>query len=113
MPLIEQANEAILDKKFISNPKAFIIHTGTNDLEKEDPVSVSDRLIDLCNIIREKFVDSIIIRSLLLPHSDYHSKKVMECNNIIKRHLSVVKIIVLLDHNNLFSLGVWYLRRAI
>ena len=90
-PLIEQANESILDKKFISNPKAFIIHTRTNDLEKEDPASVADRLIDLCNIIREKFADSRIILSLLLPRSDYHSKKVMECNNIIKRHSSVVK----------------------
>ena len=27
-PLIEQAKEAILDKTFISHPKAFIIHTG-------------------------------------------------------------------------------------
>ena len=79
-PLIEQANEAILDKKFISNPKAFIIHTGTNYLEKEDPASVADRL------------------TLLLPRSNNHSKKVMECNNIIKRHSSVVKNIELLDH---------------
>ena len=29
----------------------------------------------------------------------------MECNNIIKRHSSVVQNIELLDHNNLFSLG--------
>ena len=104
-PIIKQANEAILDQKFISNPKAFIIHAGTIDLEKEDPASVADRLIDLCNIIREKFADSGIIQSLLLPRSDYHSKKVMECNNIIKRHSSVAKNLELLDHNNLFSLG--------
>ena len=51
-PLTEQANEAILDKKFISKPKAFI--TGTNDFEKEDPASVVDRLIDLCNINNQR-----------------------------------------------------------
>ena len=33
-PLIELANETILDTTFHKEPKIFIIHTGTNDLER-------------------------------------------------------------------------------
>ena len=73
-PLIELANEVILDTTFHKEPKIFIIHTGTNDLERLSPDDIQEKLSNLCDIIRNKFTRCGIILSLLLQRNDIHKK---------------------------------------
>ena len=74
-PLIEQAIEIILDSTFHKEPESFIIHTGTNDLERSNPDDIQEKLIDLCDIIKNKFRRCRIILSSLLPRNDIHGQK--------------------------------------
>ena len=81
--LIEHAHEIILDSTFHKEPESFIIHTGTNDLERSNPDDVQEKLVDLCDIIRKKFKRCRIILSLLLPRNDIHGQKVKNCKELI------------------------------
>ena len=104
-PLIEHANEIILDSTFQKEPEIFIIHTGTNDLERSNPDDIQEKLIDLCDIIRNKFKRCRIILSLLLPRNDIHGQKVKNCNELIKNAFHRVDNLELLDNQNIFEIG--------
>ena len=97
-PLIEHANEIILDSIFHKEPEIFIIHTGTNDLERSCPDGIQEKLIDLCDIIRNKFRRCGIILSLLLPRNDIHGQKVKNCSELIKNAFHRVDNLELLDN---------------
>ena len=56
-PLIELANEITLNTTFHKEPKIFIIHRGTNDLERLSPDDIQEKLINLCDIIRKNSQD--------------------------------------------------------
>ena len=71
-PSIEHANETILDSTLHKEPEIFIIHTGTNDLERSNPDDIQEKLIDLYDIIRNNFRKCRIILTLLLPRNDIH-----------------------------------------
>ena len=73
-PLIEHANEIILDTTFHKELEILIIHTGTNNLERSNPDDVQEKLINFCDIVRNKFIRCRIILSLLLPRNDIHGK---------------------------------------
>ena len=73
-PLIEHANEIILDTTFHKKLEILIIHTGTNNLERSNPDDIQEKLINLGDIIRNKFIRCGIILSLLLPRNDIHGK---------------------------------------
>ena len=97
-PLIERANEIILDSTFHKEPEIFIIHTGTNDLERSNPDDIQEKLIDLYDIIRNKLKNSRIISSLLLPRNDIHGQKVKYCDELIKNAFHRVDNLELLDN---------------
>ena len=104
--LIEYVHEIILDSTFHKEPEIFIIPTGTNDLEKSNLDDIQEKLIDLCDIIRNKFKRCRIILSLLLPRNDIHGQKVKNCNELIKNAFHVVDNLELLDSQT-------YLRQVI
>ena len=104
-PLIEHVNETILDSTLHKEPEIFIIHTGTNDLERSNPDDIQEKLIDLCDIIRNKFKRCRIVLSLLLPRNDIHGQKVKKCNELIKNAFHRADNLELLDNQNIFEIG--------
>ena len=104
-PLIEHANEIILDSTFHKEPEIFIIHTGTNDLERSSPDDIQEKLINLCDIIRNKFRRCRIILSLLSPRNDIHGQNIKNCNELIKNAFHRVDNLELLDNQSIFEIG--------
>jgi hypothetical protein len=70
---IEAANK-ILEQHQFSNPKTFIIHTGTNDIERCSTDN-SNKTKTLLSSIRQKHPQACLILSSLLPHNDHLLQK--------------------------------------
>ncbi|CAB4003558.1 Hypothetical predicted protein [Paramuricea clavata] len=71
-PTLMKAKE-ILDKTCFSNPRTFIIHTGTNDLDVE--------------LIRTKYPECRVILSSLLPRSDDLNNNAIDLNETLSKAL--------------------------
>ena len=61
---------------------------------------ILQKLIDLCDIIRNKFRKCRIVLSLLLPQNDIHGQKVKNCNELIKNNFHIIDNLELLDNQN-------------
>lgn len=101
-PTLSKAKE-ILEHSEFHQPKTFIIHTGTNDLEKSSNSTLSSLTSDLLNIITVKFPGSRVLVSSLLPRDDNLHARVLEVNNQLKQKCLSMANVHLIEHTNLFQ----------
>jgi hypothetical protein len=100
-PTLMQAKE-ILDKTCFSNPKTFIIHTGTNDLEQPSTIeSLMKKPMDIVELIHTKCPKYCVILSSLLPRSDDLNNKAVDFNESLSKALSARKNTTFVRHQNI------------
>lgn len=75
---IEQATGVINDPYF-TNPKHIIIHTGTNNIQEQQEVIV-DKFLQLTETAQQKFPQSKLILSCLLPRRDISNNITQQIN---------------------------------
>jgi hypothetical protein len=78
-PTVEQARE-ILDRNKFIEPKTFIIHCGTNDIEKLPADNISKEMKSLLSSINQKHTQSRIILACLFPRDDDLLQKARDLN---------------------------------
>ena len=90
-PTLGKAKD-IIDNTHFTNPRTFIVHCGTNDVEQpQSNEEITEQVTKLVQSINEKYPQSHIIISLLLPRKDETNKKVTEINDIIEKMYSQTK----------------------
>ena len=100
-PTIKEANRIIEHTNFTS-PKTFILHFGTNDL---DSTPSNEDMINQLKIttlsLSEKYPNSKIISSSLLPRKDDINKQINYINENLEKELSGSPNIVIVKHQNI------------
>ena len=99
-PTLEDATKILNEKEF-PNANCFIIHCGTNDLEKETDTTVQTHTQNTITMIQNKYPKTRIILSSLLPRADNLNTKATTLNNNIKKAMSDKPNISLVPHNNI------------
>ena len=102
-PLIEHAR-AFLQNEIQTPPHMILIHTGTNDLERNHSTEelVANTLI-LITEASTKFPSSKIFFSTLLPLNDIPTSIITSINNQLINSCSRLPNVQLIKHENLFS----------
>ena len=102
-PLIEHAR-AFLQNEIHTPPHMILIHTGTNDLERNH--STEELVANILILITEastKFPSSKIFYSTLLPRNDIPTSIITSINNQLINSCSRLPNVQLIKHENLFS----------
>lgn len=74
----------LLQKKTLGNPSHIIVHTGTNDLRKQQE-RVAESLRRVAEQATQTFPSSKIIISTILPRTDFHPQTIQQINAAISR----------------------------
>ena len=77
---IQSATKVITGSTLEKDTEVIICHTGTNDSDSLDTLDVVDSLIDLNEIITQKFPNTRLLVSSLLPREDSLQNEVKLCN---------------------------------
>ena len=85
-PTLLQAIQKIKTLNF-SNPKNFILHCGTNDIEQPGKDTITDTL-KVIDLIKQKYPNCRILVSSLLPRKDELNNKVPTFNEELKTRIS-------------------------
>jgi hypothetical protein len=89
-PTVAKAKHIIQNTNF-TNPKNFIIHCGTNDIEHLPPdQNLTTEIEDIKKLIRGKHPECRIIISSLLPRKDELNKNIPLINNEIQKALGTI-----------------------
>jgi wyosine [tRNA(Phe)-imidazoG37] synthetase (radical SAM superfamily) len=89
-------------RKTFSSPKTFILHCGTNDLEKtQSNDELINQTMDIVENIEKSYPQSRIILSTLLPRGDDLDKRVTTINKELENILSAKKNVKIVMHENL------------
>ena len=102
-PIIEHAR-AFLQNEIHTPPHMILIHTGTNDLERNH--STEELVANILILITEastKFPSSKIFFSTLLPRNNIPTSTVTSINNQLINSCSRLPNVQLIKHKNLFS----------
>ena len=86
-PTLTKARQIIQNTTF-TDPKNFILHCGTNDIEHLQPEQNPDKAIeDIVGLVKEKHPECRVIISGLLPRRDELNKNITSINNRIEKVL--------------------------
>ena len=100
-PTLSEAKEFLNEGK-LHNVKTFIIHTGTNDLEHHH---LNHHLLlkykEIIKTIRDKYPESRILISSLLPRKDILNKRVSDLNKNLQEIVNEFPNTILIKHNNI------------
>ena len=85
-------------------PKNFIIHTGTNDLKSENPLTVAENIISLSEFIEKEYPETQLAISLLTTRQDSPDleKKRLAVNKEI-RSFARTRDLNIISHDNIDS----------
>ena len=111
-PTVQRGKEIIQSSDF-GTPQTILIHTGTNDLERE--ISTSQSTSDLTTLITtaaEKYLTSKVLYSTLLPRRDIDNEEILKINTLIEKKCSRLPNVHLIDHTNLFQHNNYILHDA-
>ena len=76
-----------IEKTTFSSPKTFMLHCGTNDLEKtQSNDELINQTMEIFENIENSYPQSRIILSILLPWGDNLDKKVAAINKKLEKH---------------------------
>ena len=69
-----------------TKPKAIILHVGTNDLKNSSSARVTEKIVDLGNIIATNSPNTSVTISAITQISDEESlkRKVKDCNKVLR-----------------------------
>ena len=98
----ETANK-ILEQHQFNNPKTFIIHTGTNDIDRCSIDNISNKTKTLLSSIRQKHPQARLILSSLLPRNDHLLQKAKTLNDRLEKFTNEFPNTTILKHTNLFE----------
>ncbi len=100
--MISEAMKAIHEVKY-TNLQYVLVSIGVNDTddEEEDGLSVANRLLELLNVIKEKYPDSKIILNELTPRNDSRDNEVIKCNGALFTAIEKDNKIFLAKQSNL------------
>jgi hypothetical protein len=98
-----EADNKILEQHQFSNPKTFIIHTSTNDIERCSIDSISNKTKTLLSSIRQKHPQACLILSSLLPRNDHLLQKAKTRNDRLEKFTNEFPNTTILKHTNLFE----------
>ena len=100
-PTLSNAKK-IIEQTTFTNPKTFLLHCGTNDLES-NPLdeSVIEQVKVITTIISKKHPESKIIISTLLPRKDYLDIRVKRINQSLEKSLTASPNISIVKHDNI------------
>ena len=91
----------IINEVIFNAPKTFILHCGTNDLEKyHDYTGIVKKISEVINLINEKYLESKVILSSLLPRMDTHHAQVGKINKVLNTNYSTKPSVLFVEHNN-------------
>jgi hypothetical protein len=99
-PTLHDALRIINGSQF-PNVTCFIIHCGTNDLEKETDTTVQTLTQNIITQIQNKFPKTRVILSSLLPRKDTLNQKVTLVNNNIKKAVADKTQVSFVSHHNI------------
>ena len=84
-----------------SNPKCFILHCGTNDLEKiESDQELITLIENVVKLITDQYPNCRIIISGLLPQKDHLNENITLINNKLEKILANKANASFIQHNN-------------
>lgn len=98
-PTLSSASQ-FLSEHNITSPETFIIHIGTNDIEKASPEEVYDQTLSVLNQINTLYPNCRILLSHLLPRSDHLIQKAKTLNS--KLEATQFPNLTNVKHHNLF-----------
>lgn len=98
-PTTNKALELLTESQ-LGRPSHIIIHTGTNDLRRQQD-RVSDSLKAVVEKARKNFPNSKIILSTLLQRKDFHPNTIHKINSSISRHCALLPNVHLAHHPDL------------
>ena len=85
------------------NADAFVLHLLDNDITEETPELCSEKLHQLCAVIKQKAKDSEVIVSMGLPRRDEATnRKINKLNVLLQEKLGDMENVHLCDNSNLF-----------
>lgn len=98
-PTLPSASQFLSEHNFTS-PETFIIHIGTNDIEKASPEEVYNQTLAVVNQINTRYPKCRILLSHLLPRTDHLIQKVKTLNSKLDdiQHTNLTNV----THHNLF-----------
>lgn len=102
-PTIKTATDLINDSDPRNRPSTVLFHTGTNDLEFTDANSVAQDICQLLSATSQKYPDSKILFSSLLPRKDNLHVKTGEVNAFVKQNTTKLSNVQVIEHDNLFN----------
>ena len=79
-------------------------NVGVNDLDRQDANEVFQQLVQIINIIRQKFVNTKITLSEITPRMDDRDQEVKKCNILINQFGEENDYIFIARHSNLRDL---------
>ena len=90
-----------IEKTTFSSPKTFMLHCGTNDLEKTQSNEIINQTMEIVENIEKSYPQSRIILSTLLPWGNDLDKRVATINKELENTLSSKKNVKIVMHKNL------------
>jgi hypothetical protein len=91
-----------IEKTTFSSPKTFMIHCGTNDLEKtQSNEELINQTMEIVENIEKSYPQSRIILSTLLPRGDDLDKRVATVNKELENTFSAKKNVKMVVHENI------------
>ncbi|CAB4034064.1 Hypothetical predicted protein, partial [Paramuricea clavata] len=98
-PTLTKARQIITT---FTDPKNFILHCGTNDIEHLQPEQNLDKAIeDIVGLVKEKHPECRVIISGLLPRRDELNKNITSINNGIEKVLENTPNTSFIHHENI------------
>jgi hypothetical protein len=101
-PTLESANQLINQYEF-KQTKTFIVHVGTNDIEKFPINKVTNQTRSLLTSIGNKNPEARILLSNLLPRSDELLQKAQNLNRNFLQIPTEFKNVTNIEHTNLYD----------
>jgi hypothetical protein len=99
-PTLSDANK-IMEQTTFTNPKTFLLHCGTNDLESnQSDEEITGHLKSTVTTISSKHPESKVIISTLLPRKDNLNERTKNINQSLEETFSASKIYVV-KHDNI------------
>jgi hypothetical protein len=103
--LYRQARQNIETFNF-SNPKNFIIHCGTNDIEQPGKNTITETL-EIVDLVKQKHPNCRILVSSLLSRKDELNNKVPAINEELKTRLSSKTKTTYIQHTNISNADLY------
>ena len=104
-PTLSQARQKIETLNF-SNPKYFIIHCGTNDIEQPGKNTITETL-EIVDLVKQKHPNCRILVSSLLSRKDELNNKVPAINEELKTRLSSKTKTTYIQHTNISNADLY------